>query len=146
MKYCDYCDKDVQTPCKELSDVSSCKNAEVKKEDVLTIDVPYSMEDKGEYKVEVKGERGYSNSETVDHPKHYNRGNIEVITFTKDQKLCHNLATAVKYICRAGFKDPAKWQEDLEKSIWYIKDLIDEVNKTGEFPYVETKSVPRNKD
>jgi hypothetical protein len=31
----------------------------------------------------------------------------------------------VKYICRAGFKDPTKEVEDLEKAIFYIKDEIE---------------------
>ena len=56
----------------------------------------------------------------VDHPSHYNTGRIEVIDFIEDQNLNFHLGNAVKYISRAGKKDPAKFREDLEKAIWYI--------------------------
>jgi RNA polymerase subunit RPABC4/transcription elongation factor Spt4 len=82
----------------------------------------------------------------VNHPKHYTRGSIEVKDFIHDQKLGYSLGNAVKYICRAGYKNPDKWEEDLEKALWYIQDFINEVNESGEFPYMETKKVPRNKD
>jgi hypothetical protein len=58
--------------------------------------------------------------EKVDHPSHYNAGRIEVIDFIEDQNLNFHLGNAVKYISRAGKKDPAKFREDLEKAIWYI--------------------------
>ena len=60
----------------------------------------------------------------VDHPSHYNTGRIEVIDFIEDQKLSFHLGNAVKYICRAGRKDPDKTSEDLRKSIWYIERYI----------------------
>ena len=59
--------------------------------------------------------------EKVDHPSHYNAGRIEVIEFIEDQGLNFNLGNAVKYISRAGKKDPAKFREDLGKAIWYLK-------------------------
>ena len=58
--------------------------------------------------------------EKVDHPSHYNAGRIEVIDFIEDQGLNFNLGNAVKYISRAGKKDPKKFKEDLEKAIWYL--------------------------
>ena len=58
--------------------------------------------------------------EKVNHPSHYNSGKIEVIDFIEDQKLGFHLGNAVKYICRAGRKDPDKIKEDLDKAIWYI--------------------------
>ena len=42
------------------------------------------------------------------------------IDFIEDQNLNFNLGNAVKYISRAGKKDPAKFKEDLEKAIWYL--------------------------
>ena len=57
----------------------------------------------------------------VDHPSHYNTGRIEVIDFIEDQKLSFHLGNAVKYICRAGRKDPLKKREDIEKAIWYLE-------------------------
>lgn len=56
----------------------------------------------------------------VEHPSHYNFGKIEVIDFIEDQKLGFHLGNAIKYICRAGKKDPKKTREDLDKAIWYI--------------------------
>ena len=56
----------------------------------------------------------------VENPSHYNSGKIEVIDFIEDQNLNFNLGNAVKYISRAGKKDPKKFREDLEKAIWYL--------------------------
>ena len=60
----------------------------------------------------------------VNHPSHYTDGKIEVIDFITDKKLGFCLGNAVKYIARAGKKDPSKVIEDLEKAIWYIKHHI----------------------
>ena len=60
----------------------------------------------------------------INHPRHYTSGRIEVIEFIEDQKLPFHLSTALKYICRAGKKDPTKTTEDLEKAVWYIKRYI----------------------
>lgn len=60
----------------------------------------------------------------VEHPSHYCTGKIEVIDFIEDQNLGFHLGNAVKYICRAGKKDPDKTSEDLRKSIWYIERYI----------------------
>lgn len=61
----------------------------------------------------------------VTHPAHYNSGNIEVIEAIEDWKLGFHLGNAVKYIARAGRKDPAKEVEDLNKAIWYILRAIE---------------------
>lgn len=39
------------------------------------------------------------------------------------------LPNAVKYISRAGKKDPAKTVEDLKKSVWYIQREIDKLER-----------------
>ena len=65
--------------------------------------------------------------DAVNHPSHYTTGKIEVIDFIEDQKLPMHLGNAVKYICRAGKKDPAKTKEDLEKAIWYMRRYVDHV-------------------
>lgn len=67
--------------------------------------------------------------EKVNHPSHYNAGRIEVIDFIEDQNLNFHLGNAVKYISRAGKKDPAKFREDLEKAIWYINRELKRVIK-----------------
>ena len=60
----------------------------------------------------------------VNHPPHYSDGNIEVIDFIEDKQLGFHLGNAIKYICRAGKKDPAKTTEDLNKAVWYIRRYI----------------------
>lgn len=65
-------------------------------------------------------------NDPVNHPSHYTDGKIEVIDFIEDKKLGFHLGNAVKYIARAGKKDPAKTIEDLEKAIWYIKRYIED--------------------
>lgn len=63
-------------------------------------------------------------NDPVNHPSHYTRGKIEVADFIADQKLNFDRGNAVKYLCRAGAKDPEKEIQDLEKAIWYIKHEI----------------------
>ena len=46
---------------------------------------------------------------------------MEAIEVIEDWNLDFHLGNAVKYICRAGFKDSATKAEDLEKALWYIK-------------------------
>lgn len=60
----------------------------------------------------------------VYHPGHYTDGKIETIEFIEDKKLCFCLGNAVKYISRAGKKDPTKEIEDLRKAIWYVERRI----------------------
>jgi hypothetical protein len=63
--------------------------------------------------------------DAVNHPSHYNQGKIEVIEFIEDQGLDYHSGNTVKYICRAGKKDPTKEIEDLEKAAWYLKRRIE---------------------
>lgn len=65
----------------------------------------------------------------VNRPAHYTDGNIEVIDFIEDKKLCFHLGNAVKYIARAGKKDPAKEIQDLEKAAWYLNRKINNLKK-----------------
>lgn len=65
----------------------------------------------------------------VNLPSHYTSGSIEVIDFIEDQKLPYHLGSAMKYICRAGKKDPEKTVEDLQKAAWYINRYIDLLGK-----------------
>ena len=63
-------------------------------------------------------------SDMVNHPSHYTDGSIEVIDFIEDKRLNYHRGNAVKYICRAGKKDPEKEVEDLQKAVWYINREI----------------------
>lgn len=61
----------------------------------------------------------------VSHPSHYNFGKIEVIEFIEDQRLDYHTGNAVKYVCRAGRKNPEKEVEDLSKAVWYLQRRIE---------------------
>ena len=63
-------------------------------------------------------------SDMVNHPSHYTDGNIEVIDFIEDKRLNYHRGNALKYLCRAGKKDPANEVEDLQKAVWYINREI----------------------
>ena len=63
--------------------------------------------------------------DAVSHPSHYADGKIEVIDFIEDKGLNFNRGNAVKYICRAGKKDPTKEIEDLEKAVFYLNHEIE---------------------
>ena len=58
----------------------------------------------------------------VDHPSHYNQGEIEVIDAIEDWGLGFHLGSAVKYIARSKHK--SKEKEDLQKAMWYIQRFI----------------------
>lgn len=63
-------------------------------------------------------------NDIINHPLHYTDGKIEVIEFIEDKNLNYHKGNAIKYICRAGKKDPSKEIEDLQKAIWYINREI----------------------
>lgn len=60
----------------------------------------------------------------VEHPQHYNMGKVEAIDVIEDWNLGFCLGNTVKYIARAGHKDPAKTIEDLKKARWYLDRYI----------------------
>lgn len=66
--------------------------------------------------------------ERVNHPPYY-CGKIEVIDFIEDKELNFHLGNAVKYIARAGKKDPSLEIEDLEKAKWYIEREIERLER-----------------
>lgn len=62
-------------------------------------------------------------NDPVNHPAHYRMANgAEVIDLTENLSFCRG--NAVKYICRAGLKDPATEVQDLRKAAWYIEREI----------------------
>lgn len=73
-----------------------------------------------------------SEHDPVSKPAHYTAGKIEPIDAIEDWGLCFHLANVVKYLARAGKKDPSKFIEDLQKARWYLDRYIG---------YLEKKSV-----
>jgi hypothetical protein len=59
--------------------------------------------------------------EMVNHPDHYQGGKYEVIDIIEDFGLNFSLGNAIKYILRAGHKDPQLKKEDLRKAVWYLE-------------------------
>ena len=55
-------------------------------------------------------------------PTYYQRGSCDVWDFVREQGLNFHLGNAIKYICRAGYKD-SKIQ-DLEKAIHYLTNEL----------------------
>lgn len=68
--------------------------------------------------------------EEVNHPSHYNSGNIEVIHFIEDKNFDFCLGNVIKYISRAGKKVSAnkttkeKELQDFKKAKWYLERRI----------------------
>ena len=62
---------------------------------------------------------------TVNHPHHYGGDTTyEAIKVIEAWDLGFHLGNTVKYVSRAGKKDPSKEIEDLEKARWYLDRRI----------------------
>lgn len=72
-------------------------------------------------------------TEQVNHPSHYGGAEnpYEAIKVINSWGLNFELGNTVKYISRAGKKDPSKKIEDLEKAMWYLNY---EINKLKSEP------------
>lgn len=63
--------------------------------------------------------------DVVNSPAHYTAYPVEVIQLTEHMNF--NRGNAVKYIARAGLKNPDKELEDLQKAAWYIDREINRI-------------------
>ena len=61
--------------------------------------------------------------EKTEGPEYYQRGNIEVWDFIRDQRLNYHLGNVIKYICRAGYKEDDL--KDLKKAAHYLLNEIE---------------------
>lgn len=61
-------------------------------------------------------------NELINHPSHYGGKDnpYEAIKIIEHFKLGFCLGNVIKYILRAGKKDPLKHLEDLKKARWYL--------------------------
>ena len=77
----------------------------------------------------------------VNHPSHYNGGEVEVIDLIEEWGLGFCLGNAVKYICRSGRKGGIENRRvDLEKAAWYLNRAIEK----GEVVYYSiTRDEPK---
>lgn len=117
---CDSCKKN-RNECRLVPSVSefdgeiSCRGFEPEEGEKPTFDLAPNKE-----------------NDPVNHPSHYTDGKIEVIDFIEDKKLGFHLGNAVKYVARAGKKDPDKVKEDLRKAVWYIERYIQLLEKKND--------------
>lgn len=114
-------------PAEEIDHITSTPDSQLV---VYPVGQPYVVYDKRKYKYELKdGSIEISeNSDSVSHPLHYASGwsnGAEVIDLTEHLSFC--AGNVVKYVCRAGRKDPDKYIEDLEKARWYLYREIERV-------------------
>ena len=66
--------------------------------------------------------------EKVDHPSHYLKDTgHEVIDVIEAWALDFPLGNAIKYIARAGKKNPETIYEDLQKAVWYINYKLNQL-------------------
>ena len=73
------------------------------------------------------------NREKVNHPVHYGGqdNQYESIKVIEAWGLGFCLGNVVKYVSRAGKKDPLKELEDLEKAKWYLERHINKLKNAG---------------
>lgn len=69
------------------------------------------------------------NNEMVNHPNHYGGADnvYEAIKVIDAWNLGFALGNTVKYISRAGKKDPNKELEDLKKAMFYLQHHINQL-------------------
>ena len=72
--------------------------------------------------------KSQNQTSNVNHPSHYNQGNIECIdamqaAYTKEEVIAFCKLNAFKYIWRAGNK--GETLEDLQKADWYLDKAIE---------------------
>ena len=66
--------------------------------------------------------------EAVNHPTHYHYNTIEAINVIEAWALNFNRGNVVKYLSRAGLKNPDRELEDLNKALWYLKREIERLS------------------
>lgn len=67
--------------------------------------------------------------ELVDHPEHYGgkENMYEAIKVIDAWGLGFHLGNVIKYISRAGKKDPKTLIQDLKKAAWYLEKYIEKL-------------------
>lgn len=63
------------------------------------------------------------------NPNYYQRNGTQLIDVIEDLPMCRG--NAVKYLVRAGNKNPDTLLEDLEKAKWYVEREISRVERAG---------------
>ena len=66
-------------------------------------------------------------NDPVNHPTHYTFGKYEVLDVIDDWGLNYERSCVIKYVARAGKKNPEKEIEDLEKAEFYLRREIEKL-------------------
>lgn len=74
-------------------------------------------------------EKNHPEADDAIHPSYYNFSAYKPIKVIRAWGLNFNLGSVVKYVVRAGKKDPSKHVQDLEKALAYLQDEIDEIKR-----------------
>lgn len=84
-------------------------------------------------------------AENINHPSYYGGESnpYEAIKVIEAWGLDFCLGNTIKYISRAGYKNPETEIEDLEKAAWYLNHYIESLKKNQEKKQKENiKSYP----
>lgn len=65
----------------------------------------------------------------VDHPEHYNVGEIEVVDAVSDWRLNFARGSIVKYVARAGHKAGESELDDLKKARWFLDYEVERLER-----------------
>ncbi|MGI5196956.1 DUF3310 domain-containing protein [Streptomyces sp. CA-288835] len=96
---------------------------------VYTSIVRYVWYAEDELRPDLDARNPLGKTDSVNHPSHYTwlPNGLEVIDLT--EHLNFNRGNAVKYLARAGHKNPATELEDLKKARWYVDREIQRIEK-----------------
>lgn len=67
--------------------------------------------------------------DAINHPPHYTSHPSGVECIDIVEPMPFNVGNAIKYLWRAGLKDPANPITDLKKAVWYVQREIKRLSK-----------------
>ena len=105
------------------------QNIEVNESDLKTVEIKEKANTKETLQETLDEVKEPVENDNVNHPSHYTDGNIEVMDFIEDKQLNFARGNVIKYVSRAGKKDPNKELEDLKKAMWYLNREIERLSK-----------------
>ena len=105
------------------------QNIEVNESDLKTVEIKEKANTKETLQETLDEVKEPVENDNINHPSHYTDGNIEVMDFIEDKQLNFARGNVIKYVSRAGKKDPNKELEDLKKAMWYLNREIERLSK-----------------
>jgi hypothetical protein len=115
----------------ELIERNKVNESDLKDADVESITIRQALQSIYDIppQIKINSDKIKEVEDVVNHPSHYTDGNIEVMDFIEDKQLNFARGNVIKYVSRAGKKDPNKELEDLLKSMWYLNREIERLKK-----------------